>query len=515
MKLLIVDDESTTRNGLMKHVKWGKLGIKQLREASDGQEALELLESYQPDILITDIRMPRMNGIELATHVREKYAQCKLIFLSGYSDKEYLKAAIHLGVIHYVEKPIDISEVEEAVSKAVKLFQEDNKKDLAYELTDASKQELIERLIRKNEELPVYLERLERMGLNMTAQSPLSVMLVKVSEAVKDIKVTKELFEKSMLEHIDPHRILGAVKDARHILWILALSERELKQVMPNVLDTIESNDVGLTKKVFIGIGSQVNGIDLLYESYQTAVITLQNLFFKGYGSVVYYKKPIITTELEVENILQEFGSLIQASDYEKVKDYIQQLFSKLYWQENMLVNDIKNIFFQLCQDLYQEGEKRVSYQREDSAEREPYLWEKVFQIETMSELHEFMNSELETVMGAIHTSGIYSKSIVIVKKMIETQYMVPDLSTKTLADKVYLTSTYLSSLFKKEMGITISDYLIQVRMEASKVYLKEMKLKLSEVAAKVGYSDANYYAKTFKKSFGLTPSEFRERQMP
>lgn len=514
MKLLIVDDEITTRNGLIKHIHWDKLGITHIKEASDGQEAIELLEEFVPDILITDIRMPRMNGIELATYVKEKHHRIKVIFLSGYSDKEYLKAAIHLGVINYVEKPIDLQEMEDAVVKAVNLFKEESKKEIEIEQSVTVKTELVERLIRNSDDFSDSLLKLKRLGLFIDEKTPLVVLLIKVKQSKLVMKELQVLIEQGIGHHLEPQKSLGAVKDENHLIWILSLKEREIKRTTQAIIDTINETTNGFMKPLFWSVGSPVIGVKNLYESYQTAAITLQSLFYKGYGSLAFYTKVNSTTELSGDEILKEFASILQVADYSKLKDYINQLFSRLYWQQNLLVNDVKNIVFQLSQLLYKEGETRVSFQRKDLEEREPYLWEKIFQIETIAELKDFMESELEMVMGAIHAGGQYSKSVLVVKKIIESKYMDKTLSTKSLADQVYLTNTYLSSLFKKEIGITISEYIMQIRMEESKVFLKELKWKLSDVAAKVGYSDANYYAKTFKKYSGVTPSEYREMQM-
>ena len=119
IKLLIVDDESFTRQGILETIPWKDLSIYDVKEAFDGENALEILKEFEPDILLTDVRMPRLNGIELSFKTRELYPNCSIIFMSGYSDKEYLKSAIHLKAISYVEKPIDLYELEEALKSAV------------------------------------------------------------------------------------------------------------------------------------------------------------------------------------------------------------------------------------------------------------------------------------------------------------------------------------------------------------------------------------------------------------
>lgn len=118
LNLLIVEDEQVIRAGLEKHVPWKELGIDKVFTAENAQSGLRVCENYRPDIVVSDINMPGMNGIELCKCFREKFPQCQIVFISGYSDKEYLKAAIALGAVSYVEKPIDIAELSAAVKQA-------------------------------------------------------------------------------------------------------------------------------------------------------------------------------------------------------------------------------------------------------------------------------------------------------------------------------------------------------------------------------------------------------------
>lgn len=128
-KLLIIDDEDNTREGIIESISWDKIGISQVEQADDGVNALKKTSTFAPDIILTDVRMPRMDGIELSFKLKELYPDCKIIFMSGYSDKEYLMSAIQLKAVNYIEKPINIHELEQAVRDAVEMCREDQKKN--------------------------------------------------------------------------------------------------------------------------------------------------------------------------------------------------------------------------------------------------------------------------------------------------------------------------------------------------------------------------------------------------
>ncbi len=127
LKLLIVDDEKNTRETLKDYISWHELGITKVETAKNGLDALGILQNFIPNILLTDVRMPKMDGIELATKIRENYPECKIIFLSGYSDKEYLMSAIKLRAFGYIEKPINRQEVITIITDAVSLYYEEQK----------------------------------------------------------------------------------------------------------------------------------------------------------------------------------------------------------------------------------------------------------------------------------------------------------------------------------------------------------------------------------------------------
>ena len=131
MKLMVVEDEKVIRNGLLKHVPWQKLGVLEVQAAENGEKALELAETFHPDIVLSDIRMPGMSGIELCRTLREKYPEIEIIFSAGYADKEYLKAAIDLHAVGYVEKPVNVNLLAENVKEAVKRVGERRKNERA------------------------------------------------------------------------------------------------------------------------------------------------------------------------------------------------------------------------------------------------------------------------------------------------------------------------------------------------------------------------------------------------
>ena len=298
------------------------------------------------------------------------------------------------------------------------------------------------------------------------------------------------------------------------MVMILCVSEGDPNGLLQNWIGRVAEENARLFEQLFFSVGMQVTQISRIYESYQSAVISLQSHFIKGYGSSIFYGEEMTGQPMASDAVLTEFKELLAEMDMERIRQFANQMFMKIRFSKSAFANDIKNTCFQLCLELYREAERQVSYQRDETEKDEPYLWEKIFQIETLNELKNFFDMEIEKIAKAVESNQGFSKAIFRVRKIIEGHYMETDLSTKSLAEQVFLTTTYLSSLFSKETGMTISEYITRVRIEQSMMLLKDNQMKLAEIAQKVGYSDANYYTKAFRKVTGRTPSDYRERQI-
>ena len=518
IKLLVVDDESTTRNGLIKHVNWQELGVDVVKEAKDGIDALEIAYSIQPDIVISDIRMPGLNGIEFATRLRERFPSCKIIFLSGYSDKEYLKAAIKLSAVNYVEKPINLAEIKEAIEKAVQLCKEENLNTSLSENIPLIKQKIVQNLIHNNAEIDECCKALSLIKSSISTKNSFSVAIVKVFKQREDLNGDSIINNEEFISIVDATlketEHVAALKDDRSFVIILT-QHKELENEIESLEQELEKYIAakGLVDvKLFCAVGKKVLKLEQLPESYVSAKDTVKKLFFYGFGRVVYSKSETRETYVVEENIFNEFLKYISEGKEREASFFIERLCLDINKYNSTAVNDIKNIFFKMVFQLLTEAEKRGVLFTDEEKDEERYLWDLISKFHTLEEIKEYTLDKIAKVFKKFQDLQNSGRAVFEVKKLIKKDFGDEKLSVKALADAVFLTSTYLSALFKKETGQNISEYIVEVRMEKSKEYLKDNKLKLFEVAKLVGYNDANYYAKTFKKAEGLTPSEYREK---
>ncbi len=516
-KILIVDDEAVTRKGIIKNVPWASLGIKEIREAENGQQALMLIDAYEPDILMTDIRMPIMNGIELASQVKSRLPGCKIIFISGFSDKDYLKAAIHLGVVNYVEKPVDLAELTETIRKAIGQYLDDLQKPIGMVDESTVKKSLVEKLIRRGADISSYQPLIDGLGLRFDLTKKFLVLVVQCPKNYTDLQLS-EAFEEINMDVISVFgisQVLGAVKDLNHLIWVVGKMTTQDMNMFERVKKLTGKRSSSINQSLFYSVSSDVSGLDKVYKAYQEAVINLQHLFFKGYGHWQYGGSlmPTQGDGFSEDDIVNGFEELLSVKKYDKISPYIKRWISSIRFNNDFMVNSIKNTVFQIYLTLLRHAQDQMAYSSGPDPD-EPYLWEQIFQIETLVDLSNFINGKTDFVIDKLEIANLYSKSTRTVIRLIHDQYMNPDLSTKVLADQVYLTNSYLSGLFKKETGTNISQFIRSYRIEMAKEMLRETRLQLWEVAERVGYPDSNYFAKIFRKVVGSSPSDFRERQM-
>lgn len=518
IKLLVADDESTTRNGIIKHIKWKELRIDLIKEAKNGIEAVEIAYDFEPDIIISDIRMPGLNGIEVATKLREKFTNCKIIFLSGYSDKEYLKAAIKLSAVNYVEKPIDLMELTEAIQKAVNLLKGDALNMTLSENFNLIKQRLVQNLIQSDLKIEEGYKLSSLLNSNILTKKSFSVVNINIVNLKEDNILDKMFNTEEFSDIIDKHfenvEHIAAFKDNKSFIIILSDDNEIENQIesLKRLLDKYIEEKKVMDIKLFFTVGKKVFGIEQIHRSYNSAINIIKKLFFYGYERVIYSKNDLDGVYQIQENICEDFVKYIGEGKENEAVFFIESLCFDIKNFNETSVKDIKNIFLKLALELIYEAERRGIYFSEEEQMENKYIWDLISRFNTLEELKEYIIGKILNTFRKFKELQNSCRSVFEVKKCIRKNYADNDLSVKNLAEEVYLTPTYLSALFKKETGQNISDYIVEVRIEKSKEFLKNNKLKLHEVARNVGYNDSNYYAKAFKKMEGVTPSEYREK---
>lgn len=528
IKIIIIDDEEETRMGIIESINWKRLDIKVCGEAINGTQGLELARQVEPDIILADIRMPRMNGIEFANEVRNSYPKCKIIFMSGYTDKEYMKSAIRLKAIDYIEKPIDIDELEGAIKKAAVLCREEERQKSQkdemkshYEKSKMyTKQELALQLMHRNTDIKTVNSVLETHGLELPLNEYYTSILLKFNLHKAEILESSIYAKKvDILEVID--RCLRPLTD--HFLSCLIDGEHAVIHIYGNI-----AHNNGLLRKisddmkqninhmfsckgfVTIGVGRPVRGVENVSDSYQKARRAMEKKFLYGYDSIIFHDETNMESEWKEENLSDKIVESIRENDIERAVSLLDEWVQDIKKAGYTEVNDIKNIFLSIIVQITSIMKER-GIEEESGLERQDVSWAGILNTYVLDEVKEFIVSKLNYLSRSLDEQKGKSKKVVAAVQYIKEHYN-EKLTVASIADSIYLAPTYLCLLFKKELGKTINDFIEETRIEKSKEFLKNTEMKLNEISQLVGYKNANYFSAVFKKITGQYPSDYRRK---
>lgn len=525
--LLIVDDEQTTREGLLNYMGWNDLGIDMVKTAEDGLDALQLCGSFKPDIVITDVKMPRMDGIQFAMKLKDMLPYCKILFLSSYAEKEYLKSAIHLKALDFIEKPVNLEVIRDQVHNAVVMCLEERK------IRQAEQSIRNENKLLQQEQLALYWitryadysneTRAEMETAFFPPGSAFVTAIIKIHSLTESDLQNLLLHKNDLLEKMGLRfaafslESLRGFKDNQHL--IVHTYSRNLKnpEELVNPLALFRSDLQALLRApllCFIGIGQLVYSPERLLDSYHTAAVAIQRQFYNDYNQIIVFREAKHSrTE---QNSREAAASLTFAACLEEEKQaeafaVLTNTAASLRENEDTLVNDAKNVFFDLLLTIFRIADKK-KLQLADSGEDKEYLWSVLFRFNTMREMVFYTEEKLNQFFTQSREKPDSGSIAARIFDFVHMHYKDPDMSIKSIAEHLFLSPNYLSLQFKKETNMTINQYITDYRMEKAKELLTNKHYKLYEVATQVGFQDANYFTKIFKKVTGKTPSEFKEK---
>lgn len=516
MRILIADDEELTRKGIISSVDWETLGISDIDHADDGIHALECAKRAQPDILLTDVRMPRMDGIELAKRLREQDPDCPVIFMSGFSDKEYLKAAINLKAVSYVEKPFVTAEITEALSEAVTLVQKQRRQTESdqFFLQETSSKlalSLTQPGAIGNLEASVS-ELLESIASNQYV----STLIIRADERYFQFSETKlqEFFTRldtclSSYHMEELHTMKHASNIILHLYGAKKPESKTLLSICRQIRAFLQDGD---RNPFSIVLGDTVRGFENAYRSYNNAVFLLQSSFFTPQGSICTpYEEGHSVPTSWLHQFPDQFSQTLAAKDRDSANEICETLKQTLCGNRNLLPNQARDLYYKLLMALSQlQYEAKIS-SAPDNPEQSPL--ERITACASFEELHQLLCNLIDRYFEALEAAAEDSSTLFLIKDYISSNYSDGNLSIKDISEHVHLSSSYLCTVFKTETGQTLNQYLTNFRIEKAKQLLSDPRNKINEIAAQVGYSDCNYFGKTFKKVVGLSPSEYREKE--
>lgn len=537
IKVFLVEDEMVIRRGIKNSIDWEKEGYIFCGEASDGELAYPMIIKEKPDILITDIRMPFMDGLELCKLVKKELPNIKILILSGYDEFDYAKEAIRLGVTEYLLKPISSGKLLEAlngVSESIRREKED--KDLVRkymeemrENTEHEKQKFFEQMIAGNLSMADALETGKKYEMNLSA-GMYNLLLFRFTLGKENRKSGELLGEAEYAIEKLTERLEYVFEFQRGVegwaFLLMADNEEQMSErvkELSKVLEEIMKNYS--TIAYFGGIGQPVARLRELEESFREAERALAARFTMELNRIISVEDIRmaqnvdtlddieITSFGEIEKTRTMLEKFLNNGAEDEIDEFVDVYINELP-EENLksvlmrqyIIMDAYIVMMSFCEKI--EGiEGEMQAQSEE-------LKNSMKTIQTLEEIKNYIRMLLKKIIGVRDTiSGRrYSDIIEIAKDQIRKTYMSDEISLNTIAAEVGMSPSYFSSIFSKEMGKTFVEYLTEIRMDRAKELLMCSSMKTSEIGYEVGYKDPHYFSYIFKKTQNCTPKEFRAR---
>lgn len=537
IKVFLVEDEMVIRRGIKNSIDWEKEGYIFCGEASDGELAYPMIIKEKPDILITDIRMPFMDGLELCKLVKKELPNIKILILSGYDEFDYAKEAIRLGVTEYLLKPISSGKLLEAlngVSESIRREKED--KDLVRkymeemrENTEHEKQKFFEQMIAGNLSMADALETGKKYEMNLSA-GMYNLLLFRFTLGEENRKSGELLGEAEYAIEKLTERLEYVFEFQRGVegwaFLLMADNEEQMSERVKELSKDLEEIMKNYsTIAYFGGIGQPVARLRELEESFREAERALAARFTMELNRIISVEDIRmaqnvdtlddieITSFEEIEKTRTMLEKFLNNGAEDEIDEFVDVYINELP-EENLksvlmrqyIIMDAYIVMMSFCEKI--EGiEGEMQAQSEE-------LKNSMKTIQTLEEIKNYIRMLLKKIIGVRDTiSGRrYSDIIEIAKDQIRKTYMSDEISLNTIAAEVGMSPSYFSSIFSKEMGKTFVEYLTEIRMDRAKELLMCSSMKTSEIGYEVGYKDPHYFSYIFKKTQNCTPKEFRAR---
>ena len=520
-KLIIADDEAVIRKGLKILTDWKQMDIEIIGEASDGEQLYSLIEELKPDLVLTDIRMPEMSGLEVIQKCTQMDNPPKFIFISGYEEFSYAKDAVRYGAVDYLLKPVTEEDLKSAMQKAIEqlldkqmasVFKEDKSElqQVFRNMNDGyeyAKEELYRRFAEAD--LPVEDSFYVGVCFSMIEDSKLREMVSYEQRGLLRFSVYNRI-----VEEFKQKRLGFLIKKEEYLCDTMAVIPRAhredfIEELLIPIQEKIQRN---LNVKLCMGIGSPVDKTSLWRSAHKSAKFACELYYFEE-------KSVINLADINKDYTVsfEDFNQLIErafqqiAAQSDQAMNAIEQALSAVeeihYGNRYAAINRVLIFSGSLLEKLFS-----VHLVRGDFSHYQNDLQEHIRYIPTYRQVKDWMLDYYRNLLDRIYEDNSHKTTgeMVKVQKYIKDHFR-DDLSLKELAEVACVSPTYFSALFKKETGENYKSYVTGIRMEEAIKLVMNTDLKTYEIAEEVGYNNARRFVDAFKSLYKISPMDYRK----
>lgn len=499
IRVLIADDEELFREGLAMDVDWETCGLELVGLAANGHEALAMVSEFKPDIVVTDIRMPNIDGLEFIKKAKELSQDIQFIIVSGHEEFEYAQRAVKLGVCDFLLKPLDDEELQNLLIERKTLIMKNRKQK-----RDRSIRDTFLRLNSWNEKD----DSLYHCIINIQ-NDDYSSFESTIKEFYLEIEKCIQLNQET------------AILESRNGTTVICLNGRQEKELKSNIdkfVTTIRRNNVlNQNYSYSIGVGSIKYGSEKLNSSYDEAKTALNQKYLEGNNRVFYFEK-LKSSEpgkgLDMKDL--DYSELLKAV-IEGHKEKMDSCLLKLIQITGFMGKDSYAYGLMITGNVFTETLKILDESGSDSMEvlgNPMSVYEKITSRQTMEEMFQELRINLDVIQKhlTLKSSGGNEALFQKIRNWMNNQYRLPRINLQSAAEEFNISQGHLCSIFSNYSDDTFTEYLTTLRINKACELIMSSDYMVYEIAYKVGYSNPTYFNSVFKKKTGLSPGQYKKK---
>lgn len=530
-KVLLVDDETLIREAISENIQWEEMGFSFMGACENGKQAMEAIEKEQPDLLLTDINMPFVDGMELTKFVYENYPDTKVIIISGFDEFEYAKNAVKYQVLEYILKPITPMEFTETLLRVKKMFDErkESQRDMK-KIRSAYVSNLpmvqgryLHNLLNGTVDYAKLDEKQEELRLNLSAGCYNTALvegdsLEPFTSQYANVKDELALFAVCNItaEIVASENCGIAFQGTDEKTAILFMGDEEeslkikMKQILPKIHQAMEEF---LQIQVTIAVGKSVKRLEELPDSFAKTKSALEYKFMLGGNQTIeaeeYEEIRNSAKHIDIFEWASQMATTIRTNKIEEISQKTEQFVEQVklsYVNKNRSFVYVQNLVLSVINllELPEELEDEIYSQERN-------FMKQIYECENLDEIELRLRGTFRYICNLMSNQrDSYGKrQAMLALDYIEKNYADSSVTLNSVCTALAMSTSYFSSVFKNYTGETFIESLTKKRMEKAKILLEQGNLKTYEIAEAVGFSDAHYFSVAFKKTVGKTPTEY------
>lgn len=516
-KIMLVDDERNIRNGIKHLIDWDGLDCEVVSDCRNGKEALDYIKDNEVDIVVTDIKMPVIDGLELCKNIKENKYDVEVIILTAYSDFTFAQKAIKYNVVDFVIKNEFIEELPSAVEKAKEIINEKRKESKKIQLSINDYNEYrLHILTRLALSQNVSIEDIEKYNIDKYNYC-ISACEINYYDGEKEnnssIKMLKNFLNITMKDYDSE---VVPIKD-NHIMIVILIDKNKvvtLNKIVQHFNEILLMVEEFMRLDIKLGISQIINETSEINNAYKKANEALSRITTKGNTLYIYDSEPMIdenTVNINIEQFTKEICDITLKGDKENAEIKIKDLGEELVKSDKSFEQCKMDILI-ICGSIIRNVVKYDISQ--DFNQIEKKLYKSINDAKTMFSLIDISKHIVDIAISiCTDKKDIRNKLVTNVDNFIKINYK-NNISLQDISNALFLNSSYLSRAYKKSTGITVTDAINMYRITKAKSLLKNSELKIYEIGLEVGFSDPAYFSHVFVKYNNQNPTEYRNSNM-